>query len=171
MVFVICCGRLFAWGEDIQSIQADFEQYIYNEDGANVYYKGKILGKSPNKVKWDYQMPFKKEIYMNDNKVAIYEPSLEQVSLSTLNSKSDFISIIKSAKKYEDGTYRTAVDGIEYTLVVDRENKPKSIYFVDTMGTKSELVLSNVKLNVKIDDAVFVFVAPSDVEVLELKAR
>ena len=45
------CGTLFAWGENLKSIEADFEQYIENDDGTSVYYKGKILGKSPNKVK------------------------------------------------------------------------------------------------------------------------
>ena len=112
-----------------------------------MYYKGKILGKSPNKVKWDYQMPFKKEIYMNDNKVIIYEPSLEQVSHSTLRTNSDFISIIKSAKKQE------------------------RINFVDSMGAKSTLKLSNVKLNTIINDKVFDFVTPEGVEVVELKMR
>ena len=165
------CGTLFAWGENLKSIEADFEQYIENDDGTSVYYKGKILGKAPNKVKWDYQMPFKKEIYMNDNKVIIYEPSLEQVSHSTLRTSSDFISIIKSAKKQDDGSYHTQVDGVEYVLFVDKNDKPERINFVDSMGAKSTLKLSNVKLNTIINDKVFDFVTPEGVEVVELKMR
>lgn len=162
---------LFAWGENLKSIEADFEQHIEGDDGASVYYRGKIIGKSPNKVKWDYQMPLKKEIYMNNNEVIIYEPSLEQVSYSTLNTKSDFISIIKSAKKREDGAYHTTIDNVEYVLFVDKDDKPKSISFVDSMGSKSVLKLSNVKINGKINDSLFSFTPPKGVEIVELKTR
>lgn len=164
-------GIAFAWGENLQSIEADFEQRIENEDGMDMFYRGKILGKAPNKVKWDYQSPLKKEVYMNNNEVMIYEPSLEQVSHSTLKTKSDFISIVKSAKKQPDGSYRTNVEGVEYTLYVDKNDKPERISFIDSMGAKSVIKLSNVKLNGAMSDKVFEFSVPKGVEVVEIRTR
>ncbi|WP_407934410.1 LolA-like outer membrane lipoprotein chaperone, partial [Helicobacter typhlonius] len=165
------CAIAFAWGENIQSMEADFEQLIENEGGIDMFYKGKIFGKSPNKAKWEYQMPLKKEIYMNNGEVMIYEPALEQVSYSRLRTKSDFISIMKSAIKQADGSYRTSVDNVEYTLYVDKNDKPKSISFVDSMGSKSVLKFSNVKLNGTLNDKLFVFKVPEGVEVVEIKSR
>lgn len=170
-VWSCVCVALFGWGENLKSIEADFEQHIENDDGPSVYYKGKVMGKSPNKVKWDYQMPLQKEIYMNGNEVMIYEPHLEQVSLSRLNVKNDFISIIKSAKKRDDGTYSTFIDDIEYVIFIDKDDKPERITFTDSMGAKSTLILHNVKLNPAINDRIFDFSPPDDVEIVELRAR
>ena len=170
LVFAFC-EVAFAWGENIQSIEADFEQRIENEDGMDMFYRGRILGSRQNKARWDYQIPLKKEIYMIDNEVMIYEPSLEQVSYSRLRTKSDFISILKSAKKQTDGSYHTTIEGIEYTLFVDKNNKPERIVFIDSMGAKSILTLSNVKINGTINDKVFHFSPPKGVEIVEISTR
>lgn len=165
------CVSVFAWGENLVSIEADFEQIITSEDGIPARYDGKIFGKTPSQVKWDYQNPLKKEIYMRDNEVVIYEPSLEQVSYSRLKDKTDFISIIKSAKKQDDGAYHTKVEGVEYKLFVDKNDKPERIEFVDSMGAKTTLKLSNVKLNKNINESIFNFTPPQGVEIVELKSR
>lgn len=176
-VFRICILLLlglnvgFALGENLQSIEADFEQFIVSEDGIPAHYEGKIYGKAPNKVKWDYTNPLKKEIYMKDSSVLIYEPSLEQVSRSHLNEKTDFISIIKSAKKQPDGTYRTKVEGTQYVLFVDKNDTPERIEFVDSMGSKTILKLTKVKINPKIQDKIFEFSVPKGVEVVDIKTR
>lgn len=141
-----------------------------SEDGVPTRYEGHIIGKMPSKVKWHYKAPLQKEIYMNGNEVIMYEPRLEQVSHSRLKDKTDFLSILKSAKKHDDGTYRTKVDGIEYALFVDKQ-KPERIEFVDSMGMKTTLKLKNVKLNGAINDKKFVFVPPQGVEIVELHSR
>ncbi|TLD87426.1 outer membrane lipoprotein chaperone LolA [Helicobacter sp. MIT 03-1614] len=171
LVFTSLCMTLFAWGENLQSIEADFEQIAVNEDGVPTRYEGHIIGKMPSKVKWDYKAPLQKEIYMNKNEVIMYEPRLEQVSHSRLKDKADFLSILKSAKKHNDGTYHTKVDGIEYVLFIDKAQKPERIEFVDSMGVKTTLKLKNVKLNGVISDKKFVFVPPQGVEIVELHSR
>lgn len=176
-VFRICVLVLlslnlsFALGENLQSIEADFEQFIVSEEGIPAHYEGKIYGKAPNKVKWDYTNPLKKEIYMKDNAVLIYEPSLEQVSRSHLKEKTDFISIIKSAQKQPDGTYHTKIEDTQYVLFVDKNDTPERIEFVDSMGSKTILKLTKVKLNPKIQDKIFEFSIPKGVEVVDIKTR
>ena len=163
------CGVAFGWGENLQSIQADFEQTIVNEDGIPARYEGHIMGKAPNKVKWQYKTPLQKEIYMNENEVLIYEPLLAQVSHSYLKDQTDFISIIKSAKEHKDGTYHTKVDGVNYVIFLDDSKKPQRIEFTDSMGAKTTLKLRNVKLNVNLKDSNFNFILPKGVEVVELR--
>lgn len=168
---MIVCSKILAWGEDIRSIEADFLQIIESEDGIPAQYSGKILAKAPSKVKWDYTTPLKKSIYMQEGEVLIYEPDLEQVSHSSLRDKSDFISIIKSAKLQSDGAYHAKIDNIIYKLYVDKANKPERIEFVDNMGAKTTLKLSNVKLNKALSDKIFIFNIPKGVDIVELKSR
>lgn len=160
---------LFGWGEHIQSIQAEFEQHIVSEDGIPAHYKGRIFGQSPNKAKWLYEVPLKKEIYMNEDRVIIYEPDLEQASYSRLKNKLDFISILHDAKKHRNGTYRTRLDGVEYVLFVDKNNQPERIEFVDSLGNQTILKLKNVKINTLNNVSLFEFILPEGVEVIELK--
>lgn len=161
-------GSLFGWGEHIQSIHAEFEQHIVSEDGIPAHYKGQIFAQSPNKAKWLYEVPLKKEIYMNEDGVIIYEPDLEQASYSRLKSKLDFISILNDAKKHKDGTYRTRLDGVEYVLFVDKNNQPERVEFVDALGSQTILKLKNVKINTLKDVSLFEFTPPEGVEVIEL---
>lgn len=164
-------SSLFALGENLQSIEANFEQFIVSEEGVPAHYEGKIFGKAPNKVKWDYTTPLKKEIYMKGSEVLIYEPSLEQVSRSFLREKTDFISILKSAKKRADGTYHTQIEGTEYVLFVNKNDIPERIEFVDSVGSKTILKLTQVKMNPKIEDKIFDFSIPKGVEVVDIKTR
>lgn len=163
------CSISLGWGEDIQSIQADFVQNIISEEGIPARYEGKIIGKAPSKVKWTYKTPLNKTIYMSDKEVIIYEPLLAQVSHSYLKSESDFISVIRSAKEQKDGTYHAKVDGVTYIIHLDDAKKPKLIEFTDSTGTKTALNLRNVKLNVKLSDKEFEFTIPQDVDVVELR--
>lgn len=163
------CSMLFGWGEHIQSIHAEFEQHILNEEGIPALYRGQVFGKVPSKAKWLYETPLKKEVYMNDETLIVYEPELRQVSYSQLESKVDFLWILKSAKKQKDGTYRTTVDGVPYVLFVDQADTIDRVEFSDSMGTKTIIKLKNVRINTITDDALFQFMPPEGVEIVNLK--
>lgn len=169
LLCVICIYAL-SWGEDLHSIEANFEQTIVSEDGVPARYMGHIIAKSPNLVKWDYQSPLDKQIYMNGSDVIIYEASLQQASYSKLRTKSDFLSIITSAKKREDGAYYTNVDNVEYVMFLDKNGKkPERIEFVDNLGSKTTLKLLNVKLNIKVNETIFQFTPPEGTEIVQIK--
>lgn len=171
-IFSALCASFciaFGWGEHLSSIEADFEQIILSDDGVPARYAGHIIAKSPNLVKWDYQSPLNKQIYMKNQKVLIYEANLNQASYSKLREKSDFLSIITSAKKRDDGAYHTSVEGIEYVMFVDKDNKPERIEFIDNLGSKTTLNLHNVKLNIKVDKKIFDFTPPAGTEIVEIK--
>lgn len=170
-MWLCVCNILLAWGENLQSIEADFVQNIISEDGVPAHYEGRILAKVPSHVKWLYKSPLQKEIYMNGRDVIIYEPNLMQVSHSHLQEKSDFISIIQNSKKQDDGAYHVKVEGVEYIMFVDSKNLPDRIEYTDSMGAKTTLKLHNVKLNTRINDSIFSFTPPKDVEVVDLKTH
>ena len=83
---------------NISSLQADFKQQIQGERGAiPVLYSGKIYAAN-NKVKWEYDKPLVKEVYLEKNVAYIYEPQLQQVTIGTLKENVDFIRILKQVK-------------------------------------------------------------------------
>lgn len=158
----------FGLGEGVSSLEADFIQDIISTDGIPVQYKGKIQSKLPNNIKWTYTFPIKKEIYINQNQVAIYEIELNQVSYSNLKDNADLLSILKQAKKKSSGIYIATAQDVEYTIYVDSKDSPYKIEFTDTIGTKTTINLSNVKLNTNIKNKVFEFTPPENAEIVEL---
>ncbi|MCE3040406.1 LolA-like outer membrane lipoprotein chaperone [Helicobacter anatolicus] len=163
--FILFFTPLFSWDTNITSIEANFLQVTYQGE-EKITYSGILYAKTPNFAKWVYQNPLKKEIYLNGNEVAIYEPMLEQVTLSTLTQKNDFFTILHAAKLGEDGNYHAIIANTHYTLIL-KNNIPYQIHFVDELQNTIKITLKNVKTNITIPDNTFIFTPPPHIDIIK----
>ena len=122
---------------NLKSLKANFEQIISAEGGLEASYYGMLYAKMPNKAKWDYSPPMDKQVFINNGKFAVYEPSLAQAYIGSVQGSSDFFEILSNATPELDshnkqtGRYIARVDGIEYTLAIDKNGLPISIQYTD----------------------------------------
>ncbi|WP_104697391.1 MULTISPECIES: LolA-like outer membrane lipoprotein chaperone [unclassified Helicobacter] len=155
---------LLGWGENIKSIKADFIQTTYQND-EKIIYSGKLFAINPNLAKWVYTSPIKKEIYLNGNNVIIFEPLLEQATISHIAQQVDFFSIVTSAKVGEDGNYHTRIGNTDYTLIL-RNNLPYQILYKDDFQNSIEISLEQVKINISLDKKIFDFTPNEHIDII-----
>ncbi len=140
--------------QHLQSFSAHFKQVLKNEKPL-VYY-GVLKAKAPNWALWVYEKPLKKEIYMNDKEVVIYEPNLFQATITPLKDKTDFFTILKRLKKQDDGSFKTTIHKTAYRLVF-KDGKPFSLEFKDEMNNFVTITFSQAEINPTIANEIFVF--------------
>ncbi len=140
--------------QHLQSFSANFKQVLKNEKPL-VYY-GVLKAKAPNWALWVYEKPLKKEIYMNDKEVVIYEPNLFQATITPLKDKTDFFTILKRLKKQDDGSFKTTINKTTYRLVF-KGGKPFSLEFKDEMNNLVTITFSQTEINPTIANEIFVF--------------
>ncbi len=140
--------------QHLQSFSANFKQVLKNEKPL-VYY-GVLKAKAPSLALWIYEKPLKKEIYMNDKEVVIYEPNLFQATITPLKDKTDFFTILKRLKKQDDGSFKTTINKTTYRLVF-KDGKPFSLEFKDEMNNLVTITFSQIEINPTIANEIFVF--------------
>ncbi|GAA7817504.1 LolA-like outer membrane lipoprotein chaperone [Helicobacter pylori] len=140
--------------QHLQSFSANFKQVLKNEKPL-VYY-GVLKAKAPNWALWVYEKPLKKEIYMNDKEVVIYEPNLFQATITPLKDKTDFFTILKHLKKQDDGSFKTTINKTTYRLVF-KDGKPFSLEFKDEINNLVTITFSQTEINPTIANEIFVF--------------
>ncbi|GHP59294.1 outer-membrane lipoprotein carrier protein [Helicobacter pylori] len=140
--------------QHLQSFSANFKQVLKNEKPL-VYY-GVLKAKAPSWALWVYEKPLKKEIYMNDKEVVVYEPNLFQATITPLKDKTDFFTILKHLKKQDDGSFKTTINKTTYRLVF-KDGKPFSLEFKDEMNNLVTITFSQTEINPTIANEIFVF--------------
>ncbi|GAB0173008.1 hypothetical protein NHP164001_10240 [Helicobacter trogontum] len=154
-----------AW-RNVKSIKADFTQEIKGEKGAiPVVYKGKLYAAN-NKVKWLYTSPLAKEVYLEKTQAYIYEPQLQQVTIGSLEESVDFIQILKRVQKIGKDSYKTQVGDITYYVII-KDSMPYELKYTDSIDNVVTIRFENVKMNTAIDNSVFIFQPPDDVEYID----
>lgn len=157
--------------KDLKSISANFSQEIQGEKGAMpVIYKGVLKAKatkSSQLAKWDYTIPLKKVIYVENKQAMIYEPSLNQVSIGSVDSSISFLSVLKEAKVLDKTHLQSVIQDTTYDLTL-KDGKPYLLTYIDTLGNKVRILFSNVVLNAKIDNGELKALIPPDADVIEL---
>ncbi len=178
--------------QELSSFQANFDQ----ESETMVMQKrkkssGKFYFQKPDKMRWLYQRPEKRDIYLVAEKIMIHLPSRKQVLKQTLDQalpgmaptrlfmgtneliKSFSISLVPEET---EGTYRLRLIpkekgkmSVENILIsIEKKNfLPIKTETHDIMGNRTTLIFSKGKANIHLEDDLFFFQIPADVEVIE----
>lgn len=158
----MCFGLLF--GFNIESIKADFVQNIKNSDGGdNINYSGTLVAKSNGMAYWKYEIPLKKEIFIQKDRITIYEPMLNQAIVSDKVSL-DFVTILNSIKQ-NGNNLRSEVNGTTFDITL-KDNKPYQITYTDELDNHITITLTNVAIDTKIDENIFKPSLPEDTEII-----
>lgn len=148
---------------EIKSISANFTQIVKNES-QNIEYKGKLIATVDSKGYWEYYTPVKKQIIINKDRVVIYERELNQAIVDSKLSI-DFLKVINSIKKSKNNLYESIINNQKF-LVSMKDNKPSKIEYMDDLDNEIVILLSNVKIDEKIDESIFDLKLPEDADII-----
>jgi len=151
--------------KDLKTFEASFTQKITNPSGNEVSYNGLIFIKEPNKIKWQYNDPIEKFVYIKKYTVTIIEPELEQIIVTNLNKEINIINLLKNAQEISKNKYKSNFNNIDYVLTLEN-NQLQNISYKDELENEVIISFFDVKQDEKIDDAVFKFMIPDYYDVI-----
>lgn len=165
-ILLIASVSLFGAFEDIRSFQSSFTQTITSNENKQILYKGRIYAKEPVHGLWIYDFPMKKEIYINDTQVIIYEPELEQATLTSIRDSIDFMALLRDAKPAGTGVYETVIFEQKYKILVDNDGNIKQILFTDKLQNDVRIDFIAPEINPSLDPQLFLFMPSGDVDII-----
>jgi outer membrane lipoprotein carrier protein len=154
----------FAFEIKYKSFISDFNQSITTQK-KHIYYKGKVYVKN-NFIYWHYIKPIEKKIWIKNNKIYIYEPDLEQVTIYK-NNKNNFFKLIKNAKKIKNNLYLKEYDNKKIYFKT-KNNLIKRIYYKDKVDNLVTLNFYNIQKK-DINSSVFIPNYPNYVDIIYAK--
>lgn len=171
------------------NIEADFVQYVLDASGSRLQEThGHMVLAQPNQFWWQTADPFAQLIVSNGKRLWIYDKDLEQVTVQSLDQRTTSTPALLLSGNSTD-------IGDEFTVVMKRTDNglvlyrltpkdPESLYqtlrlnfknnqliemqLEDSMYQKTSLIFSNMVFNPKIEDSLFEFVVPENIDVFEL---
>ena len=157
----------FAYADilDFQTLKADFEQTIVNEQNSTILYKGTLYIKKPDKILWQYDSPIKKSIFINKYNVTVYEPELYQAVIFKQQKELNPIQMFKESKKISPTERVSEFDGNRISIKLDTE-KVKSMSFRDKVDNDVTIRFITFVKNGKLEDRLFVFEPGEDVDII-----
>ncbi len=180
--------RLNAVLGKITSMQATFTQYTLDPDGKPLQtLKGTMSVKRPGNFRWDTQEPFTQEIVANNEVVWVYDPELQQATKQQLdkqvgNTPALLLSgdTLKMSASFTIADDKTAPKNLKAFLLRPKSKDalfdvmrlafkgPQlvSMQMKDSLGQKTDITFSDIRLNGKIADSVFQFTPPKGVDVI-----
>ena len=130
-----------------------------------ITYQGEVFIKNSGQILWKYKTPVVKNVYIDNNMAIVDEPELEQAIFTTLENEINILKLLKEAKKIDNNNYVSTIDGTKYQISMS-SNRIKKITYKDTLDNSVEIIFSNSVQDEPIDDNIFVFVAPSNYDLI-----
>ncbi len=176
-----------------QNFSAQFKQKISDQAGAKKEDSlGQFFFEKPFKFNWHTKSPFEQQIVSDGTDLWTYDIDLEQVNVQTLNTAMSNTPVFLftaggeelnetfNVVKLESGnpdvftfelTPKQQGMAFERMLVQFKKSVLSEILLFDTLGQKTVVEFVNAEINIQLQPEVFVFVAPSDVDVLDSRAN
>ncbi len=174
---------------EAKDLKANFTQiYTYTVYARKQESKGTVFFKKPGKMRWDYQTPAPKVFVADGEMLWVYEPTENQVfkrsmksaqlpvALTFMSGKGDLAEAFnaKLLKPLNDKTLRVELvpkvhegDYKALRLTVDKTSfAVVSSTVVDPVGNTNQIIFENMRSNVGLPDAGFVFKVPAGTRVI-----
>jgi outer membrane lipoprotein carrier protein len=178
-------AKLDSFAKNITSISADFEQQVYSSKSKGKLSQGTLALKAPRQFRWDVAKPFKQLIVADGEKVWIFDPDLEQVTVRSQGSEeahspltvlTDLSQLDRDFTTSELGEH----DGLAWLRMKSKDKEPQFAYcdlgfdandlarmrFEDTLGNTTEIRFSGWQRNPKLKPDAFTFTPPQGVDVV-----
>lgn len=179
-------AKLDAFAKDLKSVSADFEQHVADPNRhADKVSRGTLALKAPRQFRWDVTAPYRQLIVADGEKVWIYDPDLEQVTVraqgteeahSPLTVLTDLAQLDHDFSSTEQGEH----DGLTWLRLKSKDAEPQFEYadlgfdaaglarmaFKDTLGNSTEIHFSHWQRNPALASGAFRFSVPKGVDVI-----
>jgi outer membrane lipoprotein carrier protein len=183
----VAVQRLTELLNQAQTITARFSQLTLDGGGTQLQEtSGELALKRPGLFRWHTDAPMEQLLVSNGEKVWLYDPDLQQVTIQTLDQRLTHTpalllsgDISKIRENFEI-SHKEAGDVVDFIL------KPKSkdtlfdslrlsfrnkvlndMQLIDSIGQRTNILFLNVKMNVPQDDAQFTFQIPAGADVIQ----
>lgn len=157
---------LFASPKELTSFNSKFVQTIIDDNRKKITYTGELWASKPQSALWVYQKPIQKSVYINAQKITVIEPSIEQVTMRTLDDEIDFLQIIQKAKKIDNEKYAANVKGQNYTVTF-KNDLLNTISYIDPYDNSVTILFSNPTQNKPIEPNRFKPVIPDGFDIIK----
>jgi outer membrane lipoprotein carrier protein len=153
MKFIVVTTLLFSYAFANISLPKNFStkfrQTVTNTKKKQIKYRGSLSFVSPNKFKWSYKAPTKKEVCTDGRTLLVVDHDLEQVSKYILKRGLNISKIVSRAKIYKQNIYLAKYENKNYTIVVDSKKRLKSIGYLDDLDNTVNIFFDNMSYNKK----------------------
>ncbi len=175
----------------VKNMSGDFKQSIYDANGEMLQEtEGKFSLKRPGYFLWHVAPPYEQVIIGSPEDLKVYDPDLEQMTIhahsSLVGTPASLISgevaeiekaynVVYREKKGRDvfslsrkGETESAFTALNFIFKPSKKgvSKLEEMSFIDKLGQKTEVVLSQQKTNKKMDDAAFHFIPPEGTDII-----
>ncbi|HMM67896.1 MAG TPA: outer membrane lipoprotein chaperone LolA [Dokdonella sp.] len=178
--------RLESFSKDIRTISARFEQSVTGAKGhRGETSSGTLALKAPRQFRWHTTTPFEQLIIADGNRVWIYDPDLEQVSVrsqgaeeahSPLSVLTDLTRLDHEFQASEAGER----EGLRWLKLVSKAKEPEFAFaelgfdnhglarmrFEDSLGNTTEIRFSDWQRDPELPADTFAFTPPAGVDVV-----
>lgn len=169
-----------------QTITADFSQMTLSSNGASMQEtQGTLEVKRPGMFRWHTAPPLEQELVSNGEKIWLYDPDLEQVTIQQLDQRmshtpalllSGDVSTIAESFAISWNQGGTVEDFIleptdnesmfDNLRLSFRDGVLNDMQMSDPVGQRTNILFQNVVMNPDLPDSRFTFEIPSGVDVI-----
>ena len=178
--------RMEAFSKDLKSVTANFAQSVTDANGhRGDESRGTLALEAPRQFRWETKQPYEQTIVADGQRVWVYEPDLQQVSVrsqsgeeahSPLTVLTDLAALDAQFTASESGER----DGLSWLKLVSKAKEPEFEYaelgfsaktldrmvFKDQLGNATEIRFDDWKRNPAIAADTFKFTPPKGVDVI-----
>jgi len=179
-------SRMEAFSKDLKSVTANFAQSVTDANGhRGDESRGTLALEAPRQFRWETKQPYEQTIVADGQRVWVYEPDLEQVSVRSQSSEeahspltvlTDLSQLDSQFTASESGER----DGLAWLKLASKAKDPEFEYaelgfgahdlermlFKDQLGNTTEIRFDGWKRNPKIAADAFKFTPPKGVDVI-----
>ena len=170
-----------------QTITARFSQLTLDGSGTQLQETaGQLALKRPGLFRWHTDEPMEQLLVSNGQKVWLYDPDLEQVTIQTLDQRLTHTPALLLSGDVSQIRENFEISYKEGGSVVDFTLKPKSkdtlfdslrlsfrsgvlndMQLIDSIGQRTNILFLNVQMNQALDDGQFSFDIPEGADVIQ----
>jgi len=171
----------------MNSLTGKFKQKVVDQNGATLQeVSGQFFFKKPNLFKWDYLEPSKSQLISDGELLYLYDPDLKQVVISQLKKfggvspamllvTSDIESLFevtiiqdkKGVSWFRALPHEPEKANFKEVFINFSQKKLKSMRIIDGFDNTTEIDFIKVSLNTDINEAIFLFNTPEDIDVIK----
>ena len=183
----VAVQRLTELLNQAQTISARFSQLTLDGSGTQLQETaGQLALKRPGLFRWHTDAPMEQLLVSNGEKVWLYDPDLQQVTIQTLDQRLTHTPALLLSGDVSKIRENFEISHNEGGNVVDFILKPKSkdtlfdslrlsfrnkvlndMQLIDSIGQRTNILFLNVKMNEPQDDAQFTFEIPAGADVIQ----
>lgn len=179
-------SRLETFSKGISTISVHFEQSVTGAKGSRgETSSGTLALKAPRQFRWQTTSPYQQLIVADGNRVWIYDPDLEQVSVRSqgVEEAHSPLSVLTDLSQLDHdftATESSERDGMLWLKLVSKAKEPEFAFaelgfdkaslarmrFEDSLGNTTEIKFSNWQRDPKLAADTFSFTPPKGVDVV-----